>query len=210
MEKSVPKTEDITSTFHAMISELQANNQCNIRADGFNFTDTSSEHEVFEKRSDFYHKYPTTNFNKIIEKTEKVDLDLDFFIGLYDELLFSELCFLEGHPIFNSYYNCIFFHNIDLLKKNDLLFSMMGTSILRLKKLFEHIYKGGVLNNDDFCFSYIPFNSFFEEERLTELLTENEKIYKDSNLKVKSKFIRKEIREHEILAKGRYCGQKQF
>ena len=193
-----------------MVTLLKNNNQCNIRKDGFNFTDTSSEHEVHEKRSDFYHKHPTTDFSQILQKSEKIDLNENFFIGLYDELLFSELCFLEGHPIFNSYCNCLFFHNIELLKKNPLLYSIMGNSVLRLKKLFNHVYKGGVLNNDDFSFSYIPFNSFFEENRLFELIAENEKMYRDSNFKVKRKLKRKKTAEYEFFSKRRHFRQKQF
>ena len=189
MDKKGPVTVDMTDNYKSLVDMLKTEGLFNVRAKDFVFTDSTSEHEVHEKRSDYYHKYPLKSFDTVIEKTKQIEINNDLLISLYDELMFSELCFLEGYPIFNSYFNCIFFHNLELLQKNELLYSIMGTSVMRLKKLFYHVYKGGVLNNDDFCFSFIPFNQYFDEKRLMEIMDKNEEEYRDSNLKVKSKLM---------------------
>ena len=190
MDKLDIGTQDITAEYFKLAGTIDSSTNFTFNSQTYKLTDTGSEHEMFEPRADLYANKALSSFNIILEQTEAIRRTEEFYIALFDSMMFSELCFIEGKPIFNSYYSCIFLHNIKLLETDPVLYSFIGCYVYRLNSIFHSIYNSGVNNHEDFAYSHIPFNSFFEENRLFELIAENEKKFKDSSLAVKSKVTR--------------------
>lgn len=180
------KTKDITDDFFNLVSSIQGPPTFTLNSEGYKLTDTCAEHEVFEKRADLYANASLQSFDIILDQALLIERTNDLYISLFDSLMYSELLFIEGKPIFNSYYTCVFLHNVDILSSDSVLYSIIGGYIYRLKSIFYLIFNSGVNNHEDFSYTHIPFNNFFDENKLFELIADNEEKFKDSNLKIKS------------------------
>ena len=186
------QTEDITSDFFNFCATASGPPTFTLNSDTYKLTDTCVEHEVCEPRADIFCVSNLPSFQPILTAASSFTRTDEFYIGLYDALLISELRFLEGKPIFNSYYSCVMLHNVELLRADSLLFSIVGGYLQRLKSIFGVIYDSGVGNHEDFSYTHIPTNTLFEETRVLEIIAEQEIKLLDNNLKVKREVNRQE------------------